>query len=182
MEELLGETNDLKPFEEPVVATLLPNFFVIYYRQKVLQGDIKTNKAKSKMMHLGTGYDLWVRIVDKTHTTNKLDNFLMVTDKAKNDPLLIQKYFLSSWDPVTSNQLASNNGPCLIITNVQSDDYPQAAHNIKKFFLSILPVPSFPQVKAALGTFTFQLPGELEKESMAKKGSPSSYFSKFVPS
>jgi hypothetical protein len=29
MEELLGETDDLKTFEEPVVATLLPNFFII---------------------------------------------------------------------------------------------------------------------------------------------------------
>jgi hypothetical protein len=31
MEELLGETNNLKTFEGPVVATLLCSFFVIYY-------------------------------------------------------------------------------------------------------------------------------------------------------
>jgi hypothetical protein len=30
-EELLNDTTDLKSFEEPIVATLVPNFFVIYY-------------------------------------------------------------------------------------------------------------------------------------------------------
>jgi hypothetical protein len=143
-EELLGETNDLKTFEEPVVATLLPNFFIIYYGLKIPHGDITTNKVKSKMMHLGKGYDLWARIIDKTLTTDKLDNFLTVADEGKKDLLLIQKYFLSSWDPVTSPQLALKHGPCRTITNFQSDDYPQAAHNIKKFFLSNLPVLDFP--------------------------------------
>jgi hypothetical protein len=122
------------------------------------------------MMHLDTGYDLWARIVDKTLMTDKLDDFLMVADEAKKDQSLIQKYVLSSWDPVTSTQLAIINGLCRTITNVHSDDYPQAAHTIKKFFLSNLPVPCFPQAIAAPGTFTFQLPGELEKESRAKKG------------
>jgi hypothetical protein len=145
MEELLGETNDLKIFKEPVVATLLPNIFVIYYGQKVSHGNIRTNKVKSKMMHLGMGYDLWARIVDKTLTADKLNNFCMVADKAKKDLLLIQKYFLSSWDPETSTQLASNNRPYRTITNVQSDEYQQVGHNIKKFFLSNLPVPGFPQ-------------------------------------
>jgi hypothetical protein len=129
-----------------------------------------TNKVKSKMMHLSTGYGLWARIVDETLMTDKLDNFLMVADEAKKDPLLIQKYFLSSLDPVTFTQFPSNNRSCGTITNIQSDDYPQAAHNIKKFFLSNLTVPGFSQAMAAPGTFTFQLPGELEKESEAKKG------------
>jgi hypothetical protein len=30
-EELLNDTTYLKSFEEPIVATLVPNFFVIYY-------------------------------------------------------------------------------------------------------------------------------------------------------
>jgi hypothetical protein len=154
MEELLGETNDLKTFQEPVIATLLPNFFVINYRQKVLHCDIATNKVKAKMMHLGTGFDLWARIVDKTLTTDRLDNFLRVADEAKKDQLLIQRYFLFSWHPVTLTQLASNNGPCRTITNVQSNDYtqPQAAHTIKKFFLPNLPAPGFPQAMAAATT------------------------------
>jgi hypothetical protein len=33
-----------------------------------------------------------------------------------------------------------------------------------------MPIPGFPHAMAALGRFTFQLPGELEKESKAKKG------------
>jgi hypothetical protein len=83
------------------------------------------------MIKLGTGYDLWARVVDEMLSTNKLDDFLMVADKAKKDPLLICKHFLPSWDPLTSMQLASNNGPCGTITNVQSDDYLQAVHIIK---------------------------------------------------
>jgi hypothetical protein len=122
------------------------------------------------MMHLGMGYDLWARIVDKTLMADKLDNLLMVAYEAKKDPSLIQRYFLSSWDPGTLTQLALNNGPCKTITNVQSDNYPQAAHMIKKFFLPNLPAPGFPQAMAAPSTFTFKLPGELEKESKAKKG------------
>jgi hypothetical protein len=109
MEEWLGETSNLKTFKEPAVATLPPNFFIIYYGQKVPHSDIRTNKVKSKMMHLGTGYDLWARVVDKTLTANKFDDFLTVKDEAKKDPLLIQKYFVSSWDPVTLTQLASYN-------------------------------------------------------------------------
>jgi hypothetical protein len=38
------------------------------------------------MIKLGTGYDLWARVVDKMLSTKKLDNFLKVTDKAKKDP------------------------------------------------------------------------------------------------
>jgi hypothetical protein len=93
----------------------------------------------------------------------------MVADKAKKDPLLIHKHFLPSWDPLTSTQLAWNNGPCGTIMNFQSNDYPQAAQ-IKKFFLPNPPAQAFTQQMATLGTFTFQLPGELNKESEAKKG------------
>jgi hypothetical protein len=94
----------------------------------------------------------------------------MVVDEAKKDLLLMQKYFLSSWDPETLTQIAWNNGPCSTFTNVQSDDYPQAAHTIKRFFLFNLPILGFPQAIVAPGTFTFRLPKELEKKSKAKKG------------
>jgi hypothetical protein len=117
-EELLVETTNVKLFDEPNATTFLPNFFIIYYGQKIPHGDITSDKVKAKMMHLGTGYDPWARIVDETLTTDKLDDLLTVADKAKKDPLLILKYFLSSWDPDASTQLASNNGPCGTITNV----------------------------------------------------------------
>ncbi len=71
-------------------------------------------------MHLDTGYDLWARIVDKTLTADKLKDFLTVADRGKKDPLLIQRYFVSSQDTVTLTQLVSNNGPSGTITNVQS--------------------------------------------------------------
>jgi hypothetical protein len=67
-------------------------------------------------------------------------------------------------------KLASNNGPCGTITNVQFDDHPQAAKTIKKFFLPNPPAQAFTQPMATPITFTFQLPGELENESKAKKG------------
>jgi hypothetical protein len=35
-EEILDDATHLKPFKEPIVATLIPNFFVIYYGQKIL--------------------------------------------------------------------------------------------------------------------------------------------------
>jgi hypothetical protein len=143
---------------------------VIHYGQKVSHGNITTDKLKAKMIKLGTGYNLWVRVVDKMLSTNKLDNFLTVEDEAMKDPLLICKHFLPSWDPLTSAQLASNNGPCGTITNVQSNNYPQAAQTIKKFFLADPPAQAFTQPMATLSTFRFQLPGELEKESEAKKG------------
>jgi hypothetical protein len=142
----------------------------MYYGQKVPHGDIATNELKAKMIKLGTGYNLWARVVDKSLSTNNLDNFLMVTDKVKKDPPLICKYFLPSWDPLTSTQLALNNGPCGMITKVQSDDYPQAAQTTKKIFPPDAPAQAFTQPMATPGTFTFQLPSELEKESKAKKG------------
>ena len=46
-EELLNDATDLKSFKEPIVTTLVPNFFVIYYGQKVLHGNITTNKLKA---------------------------------------------------------------------------------------------------------------------------------------
>jgi hypothetical protein len=104
-----------------------------------------SDKVKTKMMHQGTGYNLWARIVDSTLTTNKL---------AKKDPLLMQKYFLFSWDPDASTQLASNNGACGTITNVQSNEYPQAAHMIRKFLLPNPLAPSFPQAMAAPSIFS----------------------------
>jgi hypothetical protein len=69
---------------------------VIYYGHKVPHGKITTDGLKAKMIKLGTGYNLWVRVVDKTLSTDKLDNFLMIADKAKKDPSLICKRFLLS--------------------------------------------------------------------------------------
>jgi hypothetical protein len=74
------------------------------------------------MIKLGTGYNFWARVVDKTLSTNKLNNFLTVAEEAKKYPSLICKHFLPSCDPLTSTQLVSNNGPYGTITKVPSDN------------------------------------------------------------
>ena len=56
LQELLGETNDLKSFTNLLVATLVPNFVAIYHGQKKTHGDITNNKVKAKLLHLGTDY------------------------------------------------------------------------------------------------------------------------------
>jgi hypothetical protein len=58
-EDILDDTTDLKSFKEPIVATLIPNFFIICYGQKVPHGNITIDKLKAKMIKLGTGYNLW---------------------------------------------------------------------------------------------------------------------------
>jgi hypothetical protein len=49
-EELLDDTTNLKSFnvDEPIIATLIPNFFVIYYGQKVPHGNITTDKLRPR--------------------------------------------------------------------------------------------------------------------------------------
>jgi hypothetical protein len=173
-EALLDDTTDLKSFKEPIVATLVLNLFLIYYGQKVPHGNITTDKLKAKMIKLGTGYNLWARVVDKTLPSEKLDKFLTVAGKAKKDPSLIPKHFLPSWDPATSMQLASNNGPCGTIMSIQSNDYLQAAQIIKKIFLPNPPAQAFTQPLTAPGMFTFQLPDKLNRNPNPKKVSQSS--------
>jgi hypothetical protein len=75
-EELLDNTTDLKSFKEPSIATLFPNFVVIYCGQKAPHGNVTTDKLKAKMIKLGTGYNLWARVVDETLSSDKLDEFL----------------------------------------------------------------------------------------------------------
>jgi hypothetical protein len=45
--------------------------------------------TKAKMIELGTGYNFWVKVVDKMLSPDKLGKFLTVADEAKKDPLLI---------------------------------------------------------------------------------------------
>jgi hypothetical protein len=56
--ELLSKT-DWNDFEGPIVGTLIPNFFFTYFGQVLPHGNISDDKIKAKLMHLGTGYELW---------------------------------------------------------------------------------------------------------------------------
>jgi hypothetical protein len=108
--------------------------------------------------------------VEETLSNNRLGNFIAVMEEAVKDPNHMKRYFLQSYNTNSPTKLSSSNGPCGIITNVQSNDYPQGAVAIKKFFIDVQVSAILPQALTQPGTFTFQLPGKLEKESKAKKG------------
>jgi hypothetical protein len=92
--ELLSETN-WNDFKEPIVGTLIPNFFITYFGQNLPHGDIKDDEIKSKLIHLGTGYELWANTVN--NAIEKLDDILSVMEKI-NTPVLngtvLEYYYL----------------------------------------------------------------------------------------
>jgi hypothetical protein len=78
--ELLSET-DWNNFEEPIVGTLIPNFFVTYFGQVLPHGSISDDKIKAKLMRLGTGYELWANTANDA--IKKLDDILSVMEEIK---------------------------------------------------------------------------------------------------
>ena len=87
--ELLSKTN-WKDFKEPIIGTLIPNFFITYFGQVLPHGDISDNKIKSKLIRLGTGYELWPNTANDA--IEKLDNILSVMEEIKTLES-IKKYF-----------------------------------------------------------------------------------------
>jgi hypothetical protein len=162
----LSSKTDWKDFEEPIVSTLIPNFFITYFGQVLPHGDISDDKIKAKLMCLGTGYELWANTANDA--IKKLDNILIVMEEIKT-PESIKKYFNPNWD-AKSLPIATSNGPFGAMTLVQSDDYPVAACVIKDLFhLSPQAVaPTF--ASYAPGNVMLHLPAEADKESEAKKG------------
>ncbi len=63
--ELLSKTN-WNGFKEPIVCTLIPNFFITYFGQEIPHGNISNDEIKAKLICLGTGYELWAN----TNTAN----------------------------------------------------------------------------------------------------------------
>jgi hypothetical protein len=53
---------DWKDFKELIIGTLIPNFFITYFGNVLPHGDISDHKIKAKLIHLGTGYELWALI------------------------------------------------------------------------------------------------------------------------
>ncbi len=113
----LSET-DWKDFEDPIVGTLIPNFFITYLGQVLPHGNISDNEIMAKFVHLGSGYKL-------KNAVKKLDDILSVMEEIKS-PESIKKYLHPTWD-AKSLPLATSNGPFGAMTLVQSDDYPVAA-------------------------------------------------------
>jgi hypothetical protein len=127
--ESLSETN-WNDFEEPIVGTLIPNFFITYFGQDLPHGNISDNEIKAKVVCLGTGYGLWANTAN--NVVKKLINILSVMGEIKT-PEFIKKHFDPNQD-AKSLPLATSNGPFGAMTLVQSDDYPVAAHVIKDLF------------------------------------------------
>jgi hypothetical protein len=126
--ELLSKTN-WNDFKEPIVGTLIPNFFITYFGQDLPHGDIGDDEIKAKLVCLGTGYELWANTAN--NAIKKLDNILSVMEEIKT-PESIKK--LDPNRDAKSLPLATSNGPFGTMTLVQSDDYPVAARVIKDLF------------------------------------------------
>jgi hypothetical protein len=163
--EVLSKTN-WKDFEEPIVGTLIPSFFITYFGQVLPHGDISDNKIKAKLMRLGTGYELWANTTN--NAIEKPDNILSVMEEIKT-PESIKKYFDPNQD-AKSLPLATSNGPFGATTLVQLDNYPVAACVIKDLFqLSSQAVaPTLPSY--APDNVMLHLLAEADTESEAKKG------------
>jgi hypothetical protein len=56
--DLISKTN-WKDFKVHTIGMLIPNFFITYFGQVLPRGDISDNKIKAKLIHLGTGYELY---------------------------------------------------------------------------------------------------------------------------
>jgi hypothetical protein len=160
----LADTN-WKDFEDPIVGTLIPNFFIAYFGQDLPHRDLTDEEIIEKLVRLGSGYELWANTA--IAAVEYIDNILTVIDEIKV-PESIKRYL----DPTRNNkslQLVMANGPFGAMTNVQSDDYPVAARALKEIFQlshqTLAPtLPSFPS-----GNVMLQLPPKIDKESEAKK-------------
>jgi hypothetical protein len=163
--ESLSKT-DWNVFKESIIDTLIPNLFITYFGQDLPHGNISDDEIKAKLVHLGTGYELWA------NTTNdaikKLDIILSVMEEIKT-PESIKKHFDPNQD-AKSHPLVTSNGPFGAMTLVQSDEYPVAARVIKDLF-QLSPQAIAPTFASyAPSNLMLHLPAKVDKESEAKKG------------
>jgi hypothetical protein len=163
--ESLSKT-DWNDFEEPIVGTLIPNFFITYFGQVLPHGDISDNKIKAKLVCLGTGYELWANTAN--YAVKELDNILSVMEEIKTSES-IKKHFNPNRD-AKSLPLATSNGPFGAMTLVQSDNYLVTAHVIKDLFQLSPQGVTLALASYAPGNVMLHLPAEANKESEAKKG------------
>jgi hypothetical protein len=62
--DLLANT-DWADAPESIHGALVPNFFFIYFGQRVPCGDIRDDDVKVQMLRLGQGYELWAKAVNR---------------------------------------------------------------------------------------------------------------------
>ncbi len=157
---------DWNDFKEPIVDTLIPNFFITYFGQDLPHGNISNNEIKAKLVRLGTEYELWANTANDA--IKKLDNILSVMEEI-NTPESIKKHFNPNLD-AKSLPLATSNGPFGAMTLVQSDDYLVAAHVIKDLFQLSHQAIAPTLASYAPSNVTLHLPAKADKESEAEKG------------
>jgi hypothetical protein len=119
---LLSETG-WKDFKDPIIGTLIPNFFITYFEQVLLHGNISDDEIMAKPVCLGTGYKLWTKTTNDA--VDKLDNILSFMEEIRSFESI--KKYLDSTRDAKSLPLAMLNGPFGAMTLVQLDDYPVAA-------------------------------------------------------
>ena len=157
----------------PIAATLLPNFFPIYFGQKLVHGDLRREDVLRQFEAMGTGYDLWAdaafHVVQNLNDINEVLQAFAGDDGEPGEEFdaNIRKYLDPAWDPSKSVPLALHNGPCGTFDLVQSGDYHQEAQAIAEVFN---PVQSIPQAIVQPQTVTVAIQGEVDKEAEAKKG------------
>jgi len=154
--------------EAPIVGTLVPNFFIVYFGQDLPYGNIDDNEVMLQLARMGPGYELWADTAKDA--VNNFNDISSILDKIDDDehPEWIKQYL----DPNRNNKslpLAKANGPFGSMTIVQTSDYPAAALSIKKFFCPA-PVAPSAAIFPTGNVMTLQLPGDIDKEAEAKKG------------
>jgi hypothetical protein len=102
------------------------------------------------------------------YAVKKLDDIHTIIEEVKTAETN-KKYFNPTWDASRSLSLATSNGPFGTMTIVQSNNYPVAARVIKDLF-QLTPQTVANPGAFAQGNVMLQLPGEIDKESEAKKG------------
>jgi hypothetical protein len=160
--ESLSKTN-WNDFEEPIIGTLIPNFFITYFGPDLPHGDISDNLIKAKLVQSGTGYELWANTAKDA--IKKADDILSVMEEI-NTPESIKKHFNPNQD-AKSLPLATSNGPFGAMTLVQSDDYPVAARVIKDLFQLSPQALVLTLASYAPSNVTLHLPAKADKESEA---------------
>jgi hypothetical protein len=167
--EHLKFTKDWKSFIDPIRGTFLPNFFIVYFGQEIPRGSISSDNVKTAMAKMGPGYALWVSTVsDAIYNINDIncviDAFSEVDDLSLSH--FYKKHFYALYDKDTSFPVSG--APYGTINTVPSDAYPVEVKAIKKIFLSVH--YALPQAPATASAITLQLPGDVEKEVVAKDG------------
>jgi hypothetical protein len=167
--EHLKFTKDWKSFIDPIRGTFLPNFFIVYFGQEIPQGGISSEDVKTAMAKMGPGYAFWVSTV--SNAIDNIDDINYVIDAfSEVDDLsfsnFYKKHFYALYDKDSSFPVLG--APYGMITTVPSDAYPVEVESIKKIFLLVH--YALLQAPATASAITLQLPGDVEKEIVAKDG------------